>query len=370
MARSAGVVAFQKTHMTQADYEKCASRIGDALQLAPGESVVLKVDPRIFAPLIAPLLSLIRAAGAHVSGVVLAEETAGSTDAELDSLRTLFKNADVFIWLPEVHQGSRPALAQALNEWLDARRGRAVHFHWNSGSYPIGFHELPSTQLIEQMYLNALNVPPGTIERRHRRAIELLCSGPVRVTTPEGSDISFEVGDRPFCSQTGDATRERMRSARTRIDRDVELPGGVLRVAPIETSAYGSVFLPVWRPILTEGRNLFLRFAKGRAALQGVNADKIDQELTAAGGDARMFREFALGFNPVLKVRPEAPFIAYYGYGSGVVRLSLGDSEEMGGANRGGGVYWNFLHNATVTAGNTTLVRDGKLSESFEEYES
>jgi hypothetical protein len=74
-----------------------------------------------------------------------------------------------------------------------------------------------------------------------------------------------------------------------------------------------------------------------------------------------MFREFALGFSPALKVLPEAPFIAYYGYGAGVVRLSLGDNEEMGGANRDGGVYWNFLHNATVTVGNRTLVRDGQL---------
>ena len=75
-----------------------------------------------------------------------------------------------------------------------------------------------------------------------------------------------------------------------------------------------------------------------------------------------MFREFALGFNPALKVVPEFPFIAYYGYGSGVVRLSLGDNEEMGGANRGGGVFWNFIHNATVTAGGETLVKDGKLT--------
>ena len=74
-----------------------------------------------------------------------------------------------------------------------------------------------------------------------------------------------------------------------------------------------------------------------------------------------MFREFALGFNPALQVDPEHPFIAYYGYGAGVVRLSLGDNEEMGGANRGGGVYWNFTHNATVAAGGQTLVKDGRL---------
>src|SRR5206468_6357411 len=103
-----------------------------------------------------------------------------------------------------------------------------------------------------------------------------------------------------------------------------------------------------------------LRFVNGHVAIQGVNADKIDAELTAAGGDARMFREFALGFNPALAVPSEAPFIAYYGYGSGVVRLSLGDNEEMGGANRGGGVYWTFIANATVTVGETTLVADGK----------
>jgi hypothetical protein len=347
--------------MKPADYEKCARRIAESLQLGTGESVLLKVDPRVFSGLIPALQNVIRASGAHISGVVLSEDATTSSESELASLRRLFDNADVFIWLPELRQGNRPALAQALNEWLDARRGRAVHFHWQSGSYPIGFMELPSDDFINHLYLAALDVNPQELARAHQIAASLLRSGPVRVTTPEGTDISFEIGERPFCSQTGDASRERMQSARTRIDRDVELPGGVLRVAPVETSANGSVFLPVWRPVVTEGRNLMLRFARGHVAVQGVHADKIDQELTAAGGDARMFREFALGFNPALKVLPEAPFIAYYGYGAGVVRLSLGDNEEMGGSNRGGGVYWNFLHNATVSVGDQTLVRDGQL---------
>lgn len=347
--------------MNTADYEKCARRIADALQLAPGERVLLKLDSRVFTALVPPLQNVIRASRAHISGVILAEDVSTFFDDELSSLRRLFENADVFIWLPELHQGNRPALQRALNEWLDARRGRAVHFHWNSGSYPIGFMELPSQDFIDRIYLAALHVIPQELDRQHQKAISILRSGSVRVTTPEGTDISFELGDRPFCSQIGDATRDRIQSARIRIDRDVELPGGVLRVAPIETSANGSIFLPVWRPIMTEGRNLTLHFANGHVAVQGVNADKIDQELTTAGGAARMFREFALGFNPALKVLPEAPFIAYYGYGAGVVRLSLGDNEEMGGANRGGGVYWKFLHNATVTVGDRVLVQDGQL---------
>jgi hypothetical protein len=348
--------------LNQHDFDKCARRIADALQLAPGERVVIKLDTRVFTSLVPPLQNVIRASGAHVSGVILAEETNSSSSGELDSLRVLFSNADVFIWLPELHQHNRPALAQALNEWLDAGRGRAVHLHWNGGTYAVGFLQPPSQDFIDRVYLAALDVSPTDLDRQHRHAIPLLRSGRVRVTTPEGTDLSFETGGRPFCSQIGDATRERMQSARTRIDRDAELPAGVLRVAPIETSVNGCIVLPVWRPILTEGRNLTLHFAKGHVAIQGVNADKIDQELTAAGGDARMFREFALGFNPALKVLPEAPFIAYYGYGSGVVRLSLGDNQEMGGANRGGGVYWNFIHNATVTVDDKTLVQDGNLT--------
>jgi hypothetical protein len=347
--------------MKPADYEKCARHIADALRLTSGEKVLVKLDTRVFTALVPPLQRMIRAAGAHISGVILAEDVAQFSEEETASLRRLFEDADVFVWLPELRQGNRPALALALNEWLDAQRGRAVHFHWDSGSFPIGFTELPEQEFIDHVYLSALDVSPADLEQQHRRVISILRSGTVRVTTPEGTDLSFDVGDRPFCSQTGDASRERMQSAKTRIDRDIELPSGVLRVAPIETSANGHIYLPVWRPILTEGRHLTLQFANGHVAIQGVNADKIDDELTAAGGDARMFREFALGFNPLLKVSSEAPFIAYYGYGAGVVRLSLGDNEEMGGANRGGGVYWNFLHNATVTVGDHTLVKDGEL---------
>jgi leucyl aminopeptidase (aminopeptidase T) len=338
------------------DYSRCAGRIADALKLEPGERIVLKLDPRVFTALVEPLQKEIRKAGAFIAGVVLAEETNTDSEAEYTALRDLFNTADVFIWLPEKHQGNRPALGRVIAEWLDAKRGRAVHFHWHSGSYAIGDRPLPAQDIIDEMYLKALAVAPEDLAERHRAAIQALRAGPARVTTPDGTDISFVVGDRPFSSQTGDASRLRMQTAKTRIDRDVELPAGVLRVAPMETSANGTIFLPVWRPLMSEGRRLLLRFRDGHlTAIDGEKGGDILAELTAAGGAARMFREFALGFNGELRVRDEHPFIAYYGYGDGVVRLSLGDNEEMGGANRGGGVYWNFIPNATVYAGSAVI---------------
>ena len=43
------------------------------------------------------------------------------------------------------------------------------------------------------------------------------------------------------------------------------------------------------------------------------------------------------------------PWIPYYGYGAGVVRLSLGDNSELGGNVGGGYVRWNFFTDTTVT---------------------
>ena len=59
--------------------------------------------------------------------------------------------------------------------------------------------------------------------------------------------------------------------------------------------------------------------------------------------------------------RHENPWIPYYGYGAGVVRLSLGDNSELGGNVTGGYVRWNFFVDTTVTVGDEVWVRDGKL---------
>ena len=80
-----------------------------------------------------------------------------------------------------------------------------------------------------------------------------------------------------------------------------------------------------------------------------------------AGEAGKSFRELALGFHPLLAVPKENPWIPYYGYGDGVVRLSLGDNSELGGNVTGGYVRWNFFTDTTVTVAGEVWVRDGKL---------
>ena len=43
------------------------------------------------------------------------------------------------------------------------------------------------------------------------------------------------------------------------------------------------------------------------------------------------FREFGLGMNPKLAMVPGRSEVPYFGYGAGIVRLSLGDNTELGG---------------------------------------
>jgi len=109
-------------------------------------------------------------------------------------------------------------------------------------------------------------------------------------------------------------------------------------------------------------RGIRLQFERGviTRATAEENEAALRQELEANPA-LQHFREFALGFNPKLVTPEDERWIAYYGYGAGVVRLSLGNNAELGGAVRGGGVWWFFFPDATVRVGEEALVEAGQL---------
>jgi hypothetical protein len=147
------------------------------------------------------------------------------------------------------------------------------------------------------------------------------------------------------------------------IDKEIELPAGVVRVAPLEETVEGVIAFP---PSQWDGRpveGLTLRFARGivTAVAAREGKDAVEAEMQRAGAAGRAFREFALGLNPLLAVPSREPWIPYYGYGAGVVRLSLGDNSELGGAVGGGYVRWNFFTDLTVSLNGQVWVKDGRL---------
>jgi hypothetical protein len=93
--------------------------------------------------------------------------------------------------------------------------------------------------------------------------------------------------------------------------------------------------------------------AEGQAA--------VDAAWARETGDKDRLAELVVGFNPRLPAEGPGGRLPYYGYGAGVLRIALGDNWESGGANRSSLEAWFYLTNATVAAGETTIVQDGRL---------
>ena len=339
----------------QLPYEAMAARMVAALQPETNERVLLRFDPELMPGLEAEIRRQLEAAGAQVRSLPY---------GEAEDFEQRLSEIDAYVWLPVADQftSTPPEQAEALGRWLDEGRGRQIHFHWGSGTF--GLDGVPGTHsaAYDRVYVDALEIDYAALDSAMDAAVAKLRAGTVRVTTPAGTDIRFRVGDRPFTKQNGDASRAAMQSAVVRIQREIELPAGALRVAPLEETVEGTIVIPQVRAGAAVVRGIRLTLERG--VLTQVTAEENEEvlrEFLDSGSALKHLREFALGFNPKL-VTPEGErWIAYYGYGAGVVRLSLGNNAELGGAVRGGGVWWFFFPDATVLVGEEVLVEAGQL---------
>ena len=376
----AGVVSVSVTLGAQPaqfsfDYPAIADRLTQQLRLQPGEKVLIVAMPGLFEDLVPHLRHAVMKAGGVDLGVidVLREPVPAGFDLALlqrsaaasrTAYKAMLRDVDVAIMMP----GAVPAhpVYAAMQDRLRDGKGRTVHFHWleNGSPYPLPGQPLPLRHVIDATYQRALlGTDYEALGAMTRRAETAMRGGVVRVTTPLGTNLQFRIGTRPVNRQDGDASAARTNTGVILIDRELELPAGVVRVAPLSDTVEGTIAFPPsqWDGQAVEG--LKVRFERGQAvnvtATSGLAAAEAEMARVPVTG--RHFREFALGLNPLLEVPERNPWIPYYGYGAGVVRLSLGDDTELGGTTGGGYVRWNFFTDATVTFGDEVWVRDGKL---------
>ena len=357
------------------DWEAMAERLVAQLAPEPGERILLLARPGIFDEIVPHVRYALMEAGAVDLGVVdvIEEPFPEAWDAEVlrrgygdarSAYKEMFRDVEGTIMMPGARPG-QPAYG-ALQDWLNEGVGRTIHFHWthDGSAFPLPGQPLPGQTAIDAHYQRALlETDYGALAAKQRDFVQAMRGADVRVTSPRGTDISFRIGDRPVNLQDGNASQARSDQGVILIDREIELPAGSIRVAPVEESVNGVIVFPrsQWDARPVDG--LRITFERGR--IVGVTADQgldaAQAELDGAPSEARAFREFALGFNPLLAVPERNPWVPYYGYGDGVVRLSIGDNSELGGTVTGGYVRWNFFTDTTVTLDDDVWVRDGRL---------
>ncbi len=354
------------------DLKAISAKVMERINLQPGEKVFMVGQPGEFDSLIVFLGDQISQEGGIYLGTInvdttswpaswnndFVQSTKGKTKEELTQLFDSLA-LDMGIMLP----GPTPALVPyaAWQDVLKKGKGRAVHFHW-AGANSLAGSPVAVDSTIGKIYQKVILETDyeglTKIQSEFEKAIR---KDMVTITTPE-SKLTFSIGDRPVTKQDGDISKARAAMGRNLVDREVELPAGAIRVAPLEETVEGTIAFPnaMWGDQRVEG--LIVTFKKGKIidikATEGLEFVKSKLEI---GKEGYLFRELGVGFNPLLAVTDDNQRILHYGYGAGIVRISFGNNAELGGVVGGDFVRINLFVDATVTVGKDVWIKEGKL---------
>ena len=354
-----------------------ASRIAHQLvkTIAPraGERAIIAYDPSFFPEITLAVQSEFLRAGVYPvvllnfdSPEIVAKAPSNLAEIKKQEeeffalLRPTFAQAQIFLWMP----------ARALYgdlRWerlIEASPVRAIHCHW---FLPLESGDAQEISKVSDMYQRAVvSADYASLSKFQSQLIADIRGKIIRITTPDGTDLRLRVpSDAWFHKNDGDMSPERARDARSVRDREMEQPAGALRFIPDPNYAEGRIALP--RLPLEEGvaEGVVLEYEHGRIVRMSAkkNEEGLRRLFKDIGGDIDRVGEIVLGTNPLLAERLPSGFAPYYGYGSGFVRISLGDDWESGGTLRSpaSNPVWLIFDRASLQAGEHRLIVDGNF---------
>jgi len=354
------------------DAAQIAKRVVSSLRPAAGERAVIVYDPTYYPGLARAIeLELNRAGVYPIVALTFdppevvrgqAADPAGEKKREeevVSLLRPVFEKADIFLWLP----GRELSSDLRWERLLSVSRARGIHFHW---IWPLSGKSAEEIAALSRMYERAiLEADYAGLSAEQDRLIAALRGQVVRITTPGGTDLRLRVAPNAwFHKNDGDTSPDRARQAKSVRDREMEFPAGALRFIPDTSSAEGNLVVPRLATPRGVAEGVRLEFTGGRAVRWQAEKNQAALEWLREriGGDIDKVGEIVIGTHPLLVATMPSGELPYFGYGTGYLRVSLGDNWESGGANRSpsGRPLWLFLERATVEAGGKVLFRNGQ----------
>ncbi|MDI6690749.1 MAG: aminopeptidase [Candidatus Bathyarchaeota archaeon] len=290
-----------------------------------------------------------------------AEILSESTMAFLPThLRSLLENSNVIIWLSQFGAldkfpvNLRKAIISFWDEVDEATRTKP-HLYVNLLSSQCIKYMGINYELCLKTFTNAVNVDYGKIRKiGNAIAAKLYGKKTVHVYDAEGTDLTFSIYKRNVGVEVG--TLEDRFSLEK--ECDVEVPGGEVYVAPIETSANGVLAVKEFRDYKI--KNLKLRFSEGKiVSFKAEKGSRIFGDLLdKAEGDKDRIAEFGIGINYGMN---PIGYRIYDEKALGTVHIAIGNNVHLGGVNKAS-IHWDFiLYDPNIEVDNVLVMKNGKL---------
>ncbi len=267
--------------------------------------------------------------------------------------------------VPAKRIAARAKAAQGIEKsMLD--RG-VVSVHLGNGLYPsedrakefgISYDEL------SKIFWSGVNTDVKKLQATAERVRDALAAGRVvKITAPNGTDLTLEIARRPVFASDGVITEEERNSGGAACQ--VWLPAGEVYLAPVPGTAQGTF---VADSFSYEGKpidGLTLKFEKGKltsfTAKKDADLKLLRERYNAAPAGKELFGGLDLGINTSVKAPAGSRFVSWVA--AGTISIGAGNNIWAQGDNDVPFGIYAHLPGGTLTVDGKPLIENGKLSE-------
>jgi aminopeptidase len=206
-----------------------------------------------------------------------------------------------------------------------------------------------------RMLLAASTIDFSALKERVSKVASMLRSGQVRITAPNGTDLTLRLAGRDVYAEDGIVDEEDLNHGRN----VAQIPPGNTLACPEESYAEGTVVFD--RPAAYLGRWISgIRFTFKDGGLTEyrarLNADTLKTAYEKATGEKNKIAAIGVGLNQMARTGFLQDAIV-----QGAVTVAIGGNDDIGGINKTEFYFPGVLTKATLSVDGNQIVKNGKL---------
>lgn len=249
---------------------------------------------------------------------------------------------------------------QKYREIMDERKVRWAYLGWPIPSAATGYGM--DANEFRRIFFNSIrqSFSPDLTRLIKHYGDELSGTENIRIAAKDGTDLSFAIKDRPVLLDDSTISPDDV----ARGDVGLNIPCGEVYVAPIETSANGTI---LFENVSVDGfgkvNNLRLKFEEGRVvdATADSGVDRFKQFLEANTGDKDRIAELGIGCNPGAQYTGGSIIVDEKIYGT--IHIAIGNNTGSYHGTNKASSHFDMIKNmkqGELYADGRVVMKDGK----------